>query len=185
MEQINTEALSENPEIGLLTAPSFTEAATEQAVPVKKLPAPTGTHTGLFGTRISLLWFLAIGIAATLTLGVIGGVLAGLIDNRDNRKQAAESSSLVDTGAGGSSIPQQPVAAAPVTVASEKQVERKDPAPGRDRTRVIHPRIPLSSLEPPEPDVSQDRPAARRVGVITGNSRFEYRRRKKADQSDN
>ena len=182
MERINTEALNENPEIGPLTTPSFTQEAEDQAVPVEKLPEPARANTGLFGTRILPIWFLAIGLVATLALGVLGGVLVGL---RDNREQATESSALVDTATGGSSTPQQLPAAAPATVASEKQVERKDPARSRDRRRVIHPRIPLSSPEPPDPDVSQNRPVARKVGVITGYSSVEYPRRKRANQSDN
>jgi len=182
MERFDTEKLNENDSVNaLLTTPHFTQEAEDQAVPVEKLPEPTRANKGLFG--ILPVWFLVIGLVATLVLGVVGGVLVAL---RDNRQQPTESSSLAETPAGESNftIPQQPGAAGPVNVTSQEQVARRNPGLRRETVHVRRQRVPLSPPESPEPDLSQNRPVARKVGVITGSASFEYRRTR-ANQSNN
>ena len=184
MERLDTENLNENDSnIGFLSTPHFTHEAEEQAVPVEKLPAAETARKGLFGTRISSLRFLATGVLVTVVLGIIGGVLTGLADNRkpSTLSSVAESANG-DDGAG---LPKQGAAAEATINAGNDLTAHASPAARRRTLLVTHRQKPSNSAELTQTEDSPGRPVARKVGVITSSSSVEIRRKKKSDQSDN
>lgn len=181
MERLNTENLNENDSnMGVLSTPHFTHEAEEQAVPVEKLPAAEVARKGLFGTRISSIRFLATGVLVTLVLGIVGGVLTGLADNR----RPASLTSVAESANGGS-LPKQAAAAEATINAGNYETAHASPAAGRHTLRVTHLRRASSSAELTQTEDPAERPVARKVGVITSSSAVEIRRKRKFDQSDN
>jgi hypothetical protein len=175
MERINTENLNENDsQSGILTTPRFTHEAEERAVPVEKLPEPRRTVRDLFGTEVSPAWFLGIALITTLVLGAVGGAVAGL---RDNQYQT-ESLPLAGAVTGDIAEP----SGALITAAGEEQVETKNPASRGHPISTSRRQVSWLRIQPA--DVSQGRPAARKVGVISGSSFYWYRKRRVSD-SDN
>lgn len=184
MERLDTENLNENDSnIGALPAPHFTHEDEEKAVPVERLPAADVRRKGLFGTRILSIRLLAVGVLATLVLGVVGGVLTGLGDSRD----PATPFSVTGTANGYSSwdIPKQPAAPEATTDARDDETAQANLPARRPTLRVLRGQRPSSSAELPQTEEPSQRPVARKVGVITSPSYIEFRRKKKSDQSDN
>jgi hypothetical protein len=178
MDRINTQNLNENDsQTGILTPPRFTHEAEEQAVPVEKLPATRRTLRDTLRSMVSSVWFLGIALITTVVLGAIGGAVAGY---RDNQYQT-ESSPLAGSVTGEAKADMTRASGALVTAASEEQVET-NPVSRRNPTSTSRRRVSWERIQ--QPGMSEGRPVARKVGVISGSTAYWYRKRR-VNEADN